>query len=86
MLKLHTVAYSVNFQGITQLVVLLNFSTNFMDRFIVIKSPSVPCIHNELEISWEATIRLYHIVGNFGEILIWQFGEFGIDHQIANLT
>ena len=27
---------------------------------------------------------IFCMAGNFGEVLIWQFGEFGIDCQIKN--
>ena len=32
---------------------------------------------------WLCTYRI-HVVENFGEVLSWRFGEFGIDRQIKN--
>ena len=52
--------------------------------------------HNFFRSHWKSTVwgwyravirvkfgvkTMYHIVGNFGEVLTWQFGEFSIDRQ-----
>ena len=39
---------------------------------------STPCV------SFVYSFGVYRIVGNFGEVLIWRFGEFGKDGQIKN--